>query len=356
MHFNNINTLRFLGAFFVLFGHTFALCYGPGNGEDPLSEWLKTVTAYHAMLPGIGVALFFVLSGYLVTRSYENRHNFFAYIEARALRIFPALWVTLLLTVFVLGPLVSSLEASAYFSHHGTWNYVFHNARLFPDVIHRLPGVFLDNPRAGGVNGSLWTLPVEVRMYAIVAALGVLGVLRRRLFFNLVAVCLIAWFVIAPDHFFLFQKLKHERLGLYFLLGALFYMNRDKVKYNWVGVVVLSILMVLNFKNAIYNLVYATWFAYLVLYISFHPRIKLPDFGKYGDFSYGLYLYAFPMTQVAILLLGPENPWLIVLCSFSAAMVLALFSWFVVEKPAMQMKGRIVGAWPEKLKSKLKAA
>jgi len=351
MRSNNINTLRFLGAFFVLFGHTFAACYGPGNGEDLLSEWLKTVTAYHAKLPGIGVAMFFVLSGYLVTRSYENRHSLFGYLEARALRIFPALWLALFLTVCVLGPLITSLEASTYFSHHGTWNYLFYNAKLFPDVVHRLPGVFLDNPRAGGVNGSLWTLPIEVRMYVIVAVLGVFGFLRRRLYFNIVAACLVTWYLFTPEHFFLLHKLKHERLGLYFLLGALLYMNRDTIKYHWVGVVVLSVLMVMNFKNAIYNLVYATWFAYLVLYISFHPKIKLPDFSKYGDFSYGLYLYAFPMTQTSILLFGPDNPWFIVFTSFCGAMVLALLSWFLVEEPALGMKGRLTHAWNARLKS-----
>ena len=72
---NNINTLRFVGAFLVLFGHAFELCYGPGGGFDPISAFLKGFTGYGAKLPGIGVAMFFVLSGYLVTRSYQVRHG-----------------------------------------------------------------------------------------------------------------------------------------------------------------------------------------------------------------------------------------------------------------------------------------
>ena len=259
MHKNNINTLRFLGAFFVLFGHTFALCYGPRAGEDPISELIKGATAYSAGLPGVGVAMFFVLSGYLVTRSYENRHNLLLYVEARVLRIFPALWVTLLLTMLVLGPLVSTLESSAYFTHQGTWKYFWYNAKLFPDVSYRLPGVFLENPRAGGVNGSLWTLPVEVRMYAIVALLGVVGALRKRMVFNIVALLIAAWYFLLPEHFLLLHKLGHARLGLYFLLGALFYMNRDKLVLHWIGLVVLSIGLFLSFKNPLYNLVYAIW-------------------------------------------------------------------------------------------------
>ena len=344
MYNNNINTLRFLGAFLVLFGHTFVLCGGPGGGYDPISQWLKGVTAYQAKLPGIGVAMFFVLSGYLVTRSFDNRRSLIQYLEARALRIFPALWVTLLLTVLVLGPLVTTLEPGAYFTHQGTWNYLFYNAKLYPDIMHRLPGVFMENPRAGGVNGSLWTLPVEVRMYALVALLGVAGVIRRRAVFNLVALVIAIWFMLSPDHFFLLYRPQHEVLAVYFLLGALFYVNRDSISYHWIGVALLGALVFISFKGAIYNLVYATWFSYLVLYLSFHRRIKLPDLGKHGDFSYGLYLWAFPVTQVNILIFGPQHPWFLVLVTFAATMVLAVGSWYYVEKPALRLKGRLTGA------------
>ena len=339
MHNNNINTLRFVGAFLVLFGHSFELTYGHGGGFDPVSEWLRGVTAYHAKLPGIGVALFFVLSGYLVTRSFENRHNLVAYVEARVLRIFPAVWVALLITVFVIGPAVTSLDLDAYFSHQGTWNYLLTNARLFPGVAFNLPGVFLDNPWPGGVNGSLWTLPVELRMYIIVALLGVLGFLRRTEVFNLVALLIVAWYFLAPDNFVLLHELKHERLGVYFLLGALFYMNRETVRYHWLAVAILSAITFLAFGSKFYNLVFAVWFSYVVLYISFHRRIRFPDLGKHGDFSYGLYLYAFPMSQLSIYLLGAANPWLTALITFVASMILATGSWFLVEKPTLRLKG-----------------
>lgn len=344
MYDNNINTLRFVGAFLVLFGHTFVLCAGPGGGYDPISEWLKGVTAYQAKLPGLGVAMFFVLSGYLVTRSFDNRRSLIHYLEARALRIFPALWATLLLTVLVLGPLVTTMEPGAYFTHQGTWKYLIHNAKLYPDIMHRLPGVFMDNPRAGGVNGSLWTLPVEVRMYALVALLGVAGIIRRRSVFNMVSLLIVIWFILSPENFFLLHSLRHESLAVYFLLGALFYVNRDKIRYHWIGVAVLSLLVLISFKGVIYNLVYVVWFSYLVLYLSFHPTIKLPDLGKHGDFSYGLYLWAFPLTQVAILIFGPENPWFLVVVTFIATMTLAVASWYCVEQPALGLKGRLAGS------------
>lgn len=341
MHNNNINTLRFLGAFFVLFGHSFELCHGPGGGGvDPISRSFMGLTAYYAKLPGIGVALFFVLSGYLVTRSFDNRPSVRAYVEARILRIYPALWVTLLLTVFVLGPLVTTLELSAYFGHKGTWNYLLRNAILFPDVVYKLPGVFEQNPWAGGVNGSLWTLPVEVRMYVIVALLGVLGLLQKRDTFNLAALMIVAWYFLSPEHFVLLHDVKHVRLGIYFLFGAFLYVNRERIVYHWAVVALSIVLLYLNHRNAAYNALFAACFAYFILYISFHRRIRFPDLGKHGDFSYGLYLYAYPMTQVNVLLFGPDNPWFIALMAFLMSMALAVASWFLVEKPCLRLKGR----------------
>jgi peptidoglycan/LPS O-acetylase OafA/YrhL len=339
MHNNNINTLRFLGAFLVLFGHSFELCYGPGGGFDPFSKSIMGVTAFHAKLPGIGVALFFVLSGYLVTRSFENRHSLRRYVEARVLRIFPALWVTLLLTVLVLGPLVTTLDLQAYFTHKGTWNYLLHNARLFPDVVYKLPGVFNENPWAGGVNGSLWTLPVEVRMYMIVAFLGVAGFLRGTGLFNLVSLLIVGWYLWLPEHFVLLHDLKHFRLGIYFLLGALLYMNREAVVYHWAILVALTAILLLCIGSASYNLVFAAWFSYFVLYLAFHRTIRFPDMGKRGDFSYGLYLYAFPMTQLNIYLFGPDYPWFIASLTLVTTMVMAIASWFFIEQPFMRLKG-----------------
>ena len=348
MHSNNINTLRFFGAFLVLFGHTFALCYGPGGGEDPISELIKSFTGYRAKLPGIGVAIFFVLSGYLVTKSYLRSDNLMTYLEARILRIYPALWMALLLTVLVMGPLVTSLELTEYFSHQGTWKYLFHNAKLYPNISHRLPGVFLDNPRAGGVNGSLWTLPVEVRMYLIVAVLGLLGLLTRRWIFNLVACAIVAFYLIAPDKFFFLHSLRHERLGVYFLFGALAFVNRDILTLHWLGVLFLGAIAAINFKGAFYDVTFAVCLGYVTLYIAFHEHIKFPDFAAHGDFSYGLYLYAFPITQLWILFIGPGKPWLVFCATFATTMLLAVSSWHLVEKPTLRLKGNL-SSWIETL-------
>jgi len=336
--------LRFLGALFVLWGHTFLLCYGPGGSEGFPSDWLRHVTAYRAGLPGIGVAMFFVLSGYLVSKSYMGHDSLLAYAEARILRIYPALWANLLLIALVLGPAVSELQWRDYFARDGTWRYLLYNARLFPDIYYGLPGVFPDNPRTG-VNGSLWTLPVEVRMYLIVAAMGVTRVLAHRWLFNLVTVMLVIFYAVAPEDFFLLDKSRHERLALYFLLGAVTYVNRQQIPITTPGLISVSVplglLYFLGIRGTPFNLIFAIWFCYLVLYIAFHPRLRLPDLGRHGDFSYGLYLYAFPVTQCCILWLGADNPWMLLAPVSAITLLLAMASWFLVEKPALTLKGRL---------------
>ncbi len=337
-HDNNIDALRFFGAFLVLFGHAFELCYGKGGGFDPISAFIRPFTAYHERLPGLGVAMFFVLSGYLVTRSLQRRQNLLAYLEARVLRIYPALWVVLLLSVLVLGPLVSVFEVGDYFSRGGTWRYLTHNAWLYPDVAYKLPGVFVENPRTG-VNGSLWTLPVEVRMYVIVALFGVLGLLRARWLFNVAALLVVGWYLLLPDSFVLLHQGHHERLGVYFLLGALFYINADRVTYHWLGVLLTASLAWVSWRTPYYNAAFSVALSYLVLFISFHPRLRLPDLAKHGDFSYGMYLYAFPLTQLVVLAIGPGNPWLVVAAVLPLTVLFAVGSWWLVEKPSLRLKG-----------------
>jgi peptidoglycan/LPS O-acetylase OafA/YrhL len=280
-----------------------------------------------------------------VSRSYQRRQSLLVYLEARILRIYPALWLNLLLVTLVLGLAVSTLGWRDYLTHQGSWGYLLHNAKLFPDVLYRLPGMFPDNPRAGSVNGSLWTLPVEVRMYVIVALLGLTRVLSHRLIFNTLAAGIVLFYALAPDHFFLLHTPRHERLGLYFLLGVVFYVNARQLPLKLPGLAMLSAMLAgayaIGLRNTPFNLIYAAWFTYLVLYLSFHPRLKLPDLARYGDFSYGLYLYAFPVTQTWIYLLGPDNPWLILALGFVVSLLLAVFSWFAVEKPALTLKGRL---------------
>ena len=160
---NNFNLIRFLAALSVLFGHSVGV--------------LGLPSAYEFFFDHLGLSLaemavdvFFVTSGFLVTASLINRGNLIAFLWARVLRIYPALWVMLALTVFVLAPALTTLPLADFFSAAKTWDYFAKCATLIGGVRYSLPGVFDAMPLKGEFNGSLWTLPIEFRLYLYLAA------------------------------------------------------------------------------------------------------------------------------------------------------------------------------------------
>jgi peptidoglycan/LPS O-acetylase OafA/YrhL len=333
---NNIGTLRLAGALAVLFGHSFALT-GGAHSRDPISDLTHDVTPYHLGLPGLGVAMFFVISGYLVTQSFARRRSVVAYGEARVLRIFPALICAVAVTVLV-GALVSSAGA-AYLTSRETLSYGIHNASLI-DLRYSLPGVFQHNPVAS-VNGSLWTLPVEFRMYILVAIAGVLGALGRRTLFNLVALACMVVTLAWPDSSPLLAKPEHEQLAVFFLAGAALFVNRDLVPLRLAGLAIAALAAAIASQTGAYGLVFAFAFAYAVLLLGFGQGLRLPDLSARGDLSYGTYLYAFPVTQLWVDALNPGSPWVVAALTFACTLPLAWFSWHLVEAPALALKGRL---------------
>jgi peptidoglycan/LPS O-acetylase OafA/YrhL len=172
---NNIDTLRLLAALAVLFAHAFVLAE-PG-ARDPVTANLQEILPLQRGLSGQAVALFFVVSGYLVTASFARRGQFGSYAASRLLRIMPALWAALILTVLV-ATVITTLPAGEFLTQRTTSGYLLHNASLL-DLRYELAGVFSANP-SKEVNVSLWTLPLEFGMYVVVAAVGLIGLLRLR--------------------------------------------------------------------------------------------------------------------------------------------------------------------------------
>ncbi len=172
---NNITLIRLVAALLVLFEH----CYELSNGaKDPVSQFILPFMGFHMGLGGTAVETFFVLSGFLITGSYVLRANLVDYLVSRILRIYPALIVALLFCIGV-GAFISELPVYRYFSHTATIRFLWSNGSLFEFWL-LLPEVFVDNPWPDSINESLWTLPIEVRMYLIVATLGIWGCIDTR--------------------------------------------------------------------------------------------------------------------------------------------------------------------------------
>lgn len=164
---NNFNLIRFLAASMVLYNHSFAVARRFSDAQP--------VASYGRSPGAIAVDVFFITSGFLVTGSLLSRRSAASFLSARALRIFPALWVMLCLTVFVLGPLLTASPAWTCLHSLQTWGYLGKNGVLVGGIAWALPGLFLTNPLPNVVNASLWTLEPEVHMYGALLVLWLLA-------------------------------------------------------------------------------------------------------------------------------------------------------------------------------------
>ena len=336
-HRNNVDFLRFMAAVMVWYSHCFALFLGTGDGME---RWIPFES-----FGSLGVTIFFIISGYFITASAVRNPQLKTFARNRALRILPALIVVVVLAAFVLGPLVSTLPWSEYFSHPKMWKYL--KTALVFQVQYTLPGVFADNP-AQAVNGSLWSLQHEVRCYIIIGLLAVIGWLRPRVMVAMLA----ALFALRvhgvlgapmPDRFWGMRWEKLEtavRLGSEFAIGSVLYWFRQPLLTQWKWLLLAVILAVVScFLTAGWGkLLFDPALAVIVLSIGLMKLPVLTRFSRYGDFSYGMYLYAFPMQQLAKYLF-PDAPFsALVAVSFLFTLCCAVLSWRWVEKPALSRK------------------
>lgn len=342
---NNFDIIRFIAASLVIVAHAYVL-----NGANPILGPFAYITGNQMTFGTLGVSIFFMISGFLILQSFEHSKTVWHYALSRILRIFPALIVLVLLTVFVLGPLMTQLSLTAYFSHSETYDYL-KTIFLFP-VRYYLPGVFTENIASQAVNGSLWTLAYELLCYIMVAIAGVLSLLRYKITILISFIALLA--IHLTDHFTtIFSdilKLWWRGIGFgnllelstFFLAGMLIYAYRHYIKVSHLlAVLSLVALMILGYLGLL-RVGMMVFGSYLVFYLAFNPSLKAHDFARHGDLSYGIYIYAFPVQQVIFVLFGGQmnNALLNFILAFPVTYVLAWCSWHWVEKWALGLKKR----------------
>jgi peptidoglycan/LPS O-acetylase OafA/YrhL len=324
---NNFDLLRLFAAWAVLVSHSYSLV----GRDQPLHQ-------FGTSLGNLGVLVFFAVSGLLIRRSWEHDPSPRDFWIKRALRLMPALAVTAVLTAFVLGPLVSSRSLASYFTSWETWLYPLKLILMVPFGA-QLPGVFDDTVYVGAVNGSLWSLPVEVFAYLMVAVLGMAGLLARRQVVTVVAIASLVWAA-------WWATVMSEAVGSAYVLsafavGAAAYTYRDKLVLSTpiaLGLVLLCAAT--GFAPTPVRIVVWTVSA---VYLSYWLAYAVPPFGKamtrFGDASYGVYIWAFPVQQTVVHLLGTDiGPWLVTGIATPVVWLLAIASWRLVERPALRHK------------------
>ena len=177
---NAMDLVRLGAALLVIVSHAFEFSGVPHEGEP-----FMALTGGQLTFGRLGVAVFFILSGYLITESFLRAENRASFLAARICRIYPLLFVVVIVSVFVVGPLLSTLSLGDYFSDQKTWAYLV-NLTLF-NKFDELPGVFENNPYGAVFNAPLWTLKFEIMCYTVCFLLGVAGLLRERFLVPLTA-------------------------------------------------------------------------------------------------------------------------------------------------------------------------
>lgn len=330
---NNFNLIRFLAASAVLVDHSFALV------ADKQAAGVVDMEAL--ALGRVAVDVFFIVSGFLVTRSVLTQPTLLDYGVARALRLLPALIVVCAAVAFVLGPLVTAVSLQDYFADKRPWIYVPVTASLATHAL-TLPGVFDTVPEAGIVNSPLWTLRYESFCYLLLALFAAIGMLasRRRAGFTLGL--LLAFYLVVT---FTTDLRAHSgaidsvtRFMFDFFLGGAFYLFADKIKLRFVYLLVLAGLATLAFATTYWEAAFRLALGYGVLWCALVPGGAIRKFNYLGDYSYGLYIMCFPLQQTVVLLDPSVTPLALLAISFPGVLGFAMLSWHFIEQPALGCK------------------
>jgi peptidoglycan/LPS O-acetylase OafA/YrhL len=333
---NNFDTLRFCAALAVLWAHAFPLAMGP---ETLLP--LMTLSGGQTSLATVAVAIFFVISGYLITQSFVQSSSAWRFVKARILRIMPGLLIVLALLGLLVGPMATTLPLNEYFSSKDFYKFLILNGSLERFYSH-LPGVFAENALPSVVDGPLWTLPIEARCYAAVFVLGILGILKRYTTLALF-LCGLAYLVLDGPYFEdRFQQQNHLiDLGTKFLAGAVLYHWHPRL--NGIVAIACAGLTMLALVFGGFWLVLPTFFSYVVIYVALGP-MRLPNMARYGDLSYGIYIYGWPVMQLIVMYSLASTWYSLGIIATPIVMGLAFLSWHLVEKVALSHKNDMLPA------------
>lgn len=329
---NGFDLLRLVAAALVIYGHSFPLTRTSPPGY--LGSAIQT----------IAVKIFFVISGFLITQSWISDPNILRYAQRRALRIFPALILICLVTVLLLGPILTSFTSAQYFTSGQTWRYLY-NIFLYPT--YGLPGVFAQNTYPGAVNGSLWTLPVEVAMYVSVPILIGSKPDSARLILPVTAILYIVCGVYYgqihhPARTVVYGTNLTDALdvSVYFLIGAVYsFWNLSKFRRPLLSIILLLFPSLFNYDTLIGELCLLFFLPFAVISIGSMHFVFAERVVSKQDLSYGLYLYGFLVQQtLAAIFRNQLGPGLNCLLALMVSGVLAYISWHLVEKRALAYK------------------
>lgn len=315
----------------VIAFHSFRVSYG---GASETAIWTGPIgPLFFSIVPA-----FFALSGFLVAGSLQ-RNDMPSFLTLRALRIFPALFVEVVLSALILGPIFTVLPLSVYFSSN-----IFHEyfLNILGDIHYFLPGVFDNLPCPNLINLQLWTVPFELKCYIGLSLLALARMHKRPVLYMalVIAVSLGAFaHEIISHHLYPgYGRPSGDFLILSFLLGVGLYNLRERIPFSWSNFIIAAVLAYVFLSHGATIYLSLLPIAYVTVFLGLcdPPRTSIV---LGADYSYGMYLYGFPIQQTITFLLPDARIWYVnFMLSVIASACFAAFSWHVIEKRILAQK------------------
>ncbi len=349
---NNCDLLRLILAVCVMLVHSQTL-----SAANQLSLFPRLLNSTYS------VWAFFVISGYLITMSFERSRSLRDFANKRVRRILPA-YVTVVAVSAFAGAIATTLPVSAYLVSPRLYGYLLANLSFLNFLCPSLPGVFESNPYGPAVNGALWSIRSELACYVAVPLVCALASRFGRLVacvaFALVFVCagaaLLALQLQTGSPTIETLRIETTDCGFCFALGVAAYYYGDRLRGRWfavVGIMCLAILALgLKFHPWTELLLRPVLLACAVIYVSFRMPY-LGNWGRYGDISYGVYIYHFPVIQcvvaAGVFALTPLGG---LALSVTVTLALAIASWFFIEAPWLSASSHYMQAFKARRESR----
>jgi len=324
---NNITLIRLALASMVIMHHTYPI--NPVSPHVDLTQWIAPSDSSGSF----AVKVFFFFSGLLIVNSLMHRQNTVHYWSHRVLRIFPGLLFVLLVSAFVIGPIFTDNDLHHYFFDKETYKYVFKNLLL--NTRYSLPGVFLHNPMANAVNGSLWSLAWEFKCYIITYLVYLLSFKKYFRWVATVCFLLIAVQIVCWNYLFCYDLHWDPYYPFYYFLGGIVALHADSISLNMKTLLgTFSLAVIGYFLGNPYNtILIMSFYSLLLLWLASTPLLL--KFNMKTDVSYGVYLWGFIVQQSLHSLFPHWGSYLHLLFALVISILMGTISWFLVEKPSL---------------------
>lgn len=342
---NNFDFVRFALAVLVIFSHCFPLLHQGSNDYEPLSR----ITYGQVTFGDLAVDWFFVISGFLITHSWLRSPTTLDYLKKRVLRIYPGFIGSVIFCILIVAPIASPAVRQHFFSEFRALPLIGRTLTL--RLADPKNEVFLSNS-VHALNGSLWSISYEFWCYIGVILVGYIGLLKRptafaAIFTAFIAISLIfAIYGLHPGGGWFFHTVVGSpqlwaRMLPFYLAGMTFYLLRDRIPFSRalaLGSVILLISTALIPTWGM-RLMLPLAGTYLLFWLAFEPKIRLENWAKFGDFSYGIYVFAYPIQQLIIMKFGAHiTPLKLFVMATPITIVAGIISWHLIERPFMKMK------------------